>query len=161
MSLASKGARRTAALNFVENDLLLGEVLEDLEGAMADFSNEAVNLSQAQSNYDTAKSDFEECKTRLTLEVIEDQVTQNSKVTQAAIDRATLVQLEADTEFGKLRENLGVRKAELDDAKADYDTARLQHRTLTSKVAAFTATLNYLAASKNAAAVAAGQLASL
>lgn len=153
--------RSTAANRFVFDDLGVRDLMESLDGAHEQLGGEIESLSQARQNYDIAKSYLEDRRTEVTVSLVEKLTADDSKLSQAAIDRAVKATLACDELVIEREQKVLEEKNDLDDAQGNHDAAKSNQRTLLAKAQLTAATLQFLSASKTARATALAHLADL
>lgn len=162
MTTASKpGARRSAALKFVEEDLKLPAAMERLHEINDGLIDAVQNQLVWKTEYDNYRVALDERVIEITLEVAERERTANPKVAQAAIDRAITEFQASDEYYCKQLGNVQRTRVRLDEANANWEMARHSHRSIITQINAMIAQLNYLTASKQASSAAFAQLAGL
>lgn len=164
MTTASKpGARRSAALKFVEEDLGLPAAIERLH-EINDALIDAVQQREiALLAYDDTKRFYDEREISVEFAAVDstERAAGEAKPSQASIDRRAKLMKANDKELTELGVRLAEDKNNLTTANSEWDAARHGHRTIIAQVNAMTAQLHYLTASKQAAAASVAMMAGL
>lgn len=160
-SSIGKSVRPTAANRFVFDDLQVGTLMEQLDGAHGALSAEIELLARAKQDYDIAKSYLDERRTEITLGVAERLLAGEPKTAQAVIDRTVKAELAGDESYVQREQKVLEEKNDLDDVQGAHDSAKSHQRTLLAKAQLTAATLQFLGASKTARATALANLADL
>jgi hypothetical protein len=153
--------KSTAATRVVTEDFEVPALIDHIDAAQEVFEAAATAKLLCQSEYDDAKRLLEQRTAEITATVIEAEYSNNSKVTQAAVDRAVKLSIAADKRWIEIENNLSDAKAELDNANTNYEVARLDHRTSVAKANLAAASLTFMGQSKAARSAALGILGEL
>ncbi len=161
MIAASKGARRTAALKFVEDEIGLPELVKASWDETVHFET-AVNDKRdaAQSHLDATK-EMERYVQERTLVLSGEYRETAEKQSDAGLKRHIDEGLNADVKYVQLADAVYMAKRDLIEAEAKYEIQRAAHRLGISTINAIGEQLGYLRASKEASIAAVQQLSGL
>lgn len=155
MTTSTAGLRRTAATKYSEDILEIHQLHNEIMTAGDAVEQSLATQTDAREILRNTQATIADIKQEVTNRVTEKLVSVNEKVAQAVIDREIKSSLsEHDIFCEKLQYELQY-KADVDNAEATVVTERYKHRSLIARSNLLAAHLNYLAASKSAAAVAA------
>lgn len=146
--------RQTAAARRVEIEYEVPARIADLADANEAFAAKVEQKLVAQREYDNRKAKLDHEKQVIAEGVAATCYRNNTKVTQAEIDRKVKSELFDNDVYRDLEEKANEAKRKLDEAVAEYEVARIHHRTLVTQTTAAAAALNFLSASRTARAIA-------
>lgn len=158
MTSASPGTRRTSAAKYTEDTLDIHGLHKAALAADESLDAAADELAKAKANVRHFTDEQESRKGAITARVVDKFFREDPKTAQAAIDRQIKSDQFDDDILAEINRNLSSARDRLDFAEASFASAKAHHRTVTSRSQVLAQHLAYLAASKNAAALAAAQL---
>lgn len=161
MISASKGARRTAALKFVEEDINLPGLIKAQFEQAAYLETAGTDRSGAKIAYENAAYAHKTYVAERSIVLADQFRSTTDKVTDAALKRYIDESLDADKKQVRLAADLHEAKIKLIAFENEYDNTKNAFRVGHAALEAVTQQLNYLAISKQAGLAAVAELSGL
>lgn len=150
--------RRTAATRVVLEDFDVPGLRDKIGAAVSLHETYALALTNAQQSYEGLRRETDELADLIAQEVIDTANNTGEKVSQAEIDRRIKSAQSNDERLSEGRTNLSLQKETLDGVVNDERHARYALRGLIAEAELVTASLGFMAASKQARAAALAEL---
>lgn len=161
MATASKGARRTAALRYIEEDLGLPSLISAQFNQTEELEKIIGQRTDAKLAYEEALNKHKKYVTEQSLIHADVFRASGEKITDAGMTRFINESLDRDKQQVKLADAVHKAKTDLIKSDADYEQIKNVFRVGRASLEAVTQQLNYLAASKAATVTATSELSGL